>query len=214
MGRKRKKNEEGSLLLMIVVAVLLAAPIALLAGRLFFVGKVRAVRQRLENGERCFDLSEDELTELRYKKTELHRVQNVIRAAMRRGTEANLSVNKDGSFSARSNLGKSIRTILEKNEPLQVALAEDVERLENIPQDRWNDFSSNVRQQLACDWGLMAWLAAFILNYAYSLAASREPSLLGSAMLAGFLALIAYAIGFLVNANAAAKLTTATGYSA
>lgn len=207
MGRrKKKKDEEGSLLLALVVAVLLLAPIALMAARFYFAGKVRQTQQRLAAGERCLDLSEDERLELRRKKTELQRARGLVRAAMQRGADANLAVNKDGSFSARSKLGKSIRAVLEKYVPLSEALAQEVHALEAAPEGRRREFSFHVRQQFACEWGLGAWLIVFVLAYGYSWIATPEPSAWGSALLAGLAALVAYGIAYFAHSGSALKL--------
>ena len=145
MGRKKKNEEEGSWLLLLVFAILLLAPIALLVARIYFGKKLKEVGIRVANGEHCLELSHDEAIELRYKRSELQRVQRLLRAAMQRGADANLSVNKDGNFSARSHLGKSIRAVLEKHEPLKGALMADIRQLEALPHERQKDFRFNMR---------------------------------------------------------------------
>ena len=202
MRRKKKKEEEGSWLLLLLVAVLLAAPIALFFARVHFASKARETQDRLRTGESCLDLDEDERTELRYKKAELQRVQSITRAAMQRGADAGLAVNKDGSLSARSNLGKSIRAVLEKYEPLKASLTNDIEQLEAAPDERRKEFSFNLRQERACGWGLRAWLLVFVLSYGYSLIATKESSMFVGAMLAGLAALIMYSVGYFAHARA------------
>nr|WP_106702124.1 hypothetical protein [Ottowia oryzae]AVO33561.1 hypothetical protein C6570_04305 [Ottowia oryzae] len=213
MARRKKNGDEGSIWLVIAVVTLLLVPIALAIGRIYFGRKVGNTCARLEGGENCFALSEDESIELKYKKAELHRITNLLRAAMQRGADASLAVNKDGSFSARSNLGKSIRALVGKYEPLQASLASDVDELGELPLARWESFRSAVRQQGACEWGLWAWAVAFVGFYGYGWTRTEGPTVWGSLLFAGLLAALAYVVGYFAWAQKARQLVPAMNAS-
>ncbi len=214
MGRKKKKDEEGGFWLGLFVIALMLVPVALLIARVYFGRRAGTTRKRLNSGEQCFELNEDELLELRYKRAELRRVTSLLRAAMQRGSDANLTLNKDGSFSARSNLGKSIRAMVEKYEPTRAKLIAEVSDLEQRPQLRWNTFRADVRHQSACEWGLWVWALVFGCTYGYAWMTNGKTELGSSALLAGLAAAMAYGSGYFLLAHRARRFVPNVSESA
>jgi predicted PurR-regulated permease PerM len=207
MARKRK-NEEADVLfgaahdfIILFLLSLLIAPVILIIGWIYFTRQVSQIKRRLAIGEHYFDLSDDECIKLNNRKTEFQHVRNLMQEARQRGIAANLSINQDGSFSAHSNLGKSIRAVFEKYEPIKQTLEMDVSFLENAPYQRQKKFSADMRKKYACQWGLWAWMIAFCWSYAYSLL-----GILGNLLVAGFGSLIVFGVGYLLHKKTAQKL--------
>lgn len=82
-------------------------------------------------------------------------------ALRQQGVDAGLSRNKDGAFSARSNLGKQIRATLEENTPkLELALKR-IKWLSRQPRERWDSFNAAAVRSKAMLNAAGLWMVAY-----------------------------------------------------
>jgi len=115
-----------------------------------------------------FWLGKQEKDEFKEKAVMLNKVTDIINEANQKGLKAGISQNKDGSFSARSNIGKEIRNTLEKYEPIKTSLNNDLYNLQNLPIYRWEAFNKYVKNKKAFMWSFALWCCV-LLSYNFAL---------------------------------------------
>jgi len=167
MGRRKKKSEDefGALIVLVVfliiialVVVAIATPFVLVLGYIYNASMAESLREKLKelNKRKISDfwLNEEEkktykekLVEIEQKERELEDINKLIEDTNRKGDEAGISRNLDGSFSARSKLGKELRRALKKYESIKrdleyqlSRLRSQLEQLRMIPQERWSSY--------------------------------------------------------------------------
>ena len=93
------------------------------------------------------------------------KVYNIIEQANKKGISAGISRNKDGSFSARSKIGKEIRDIKQKYIPIKNSLASQVNELSMLPRTKWEEFNSYITNAKSFFWSLLSWYGTLIYYY-------------------------------------------------
>lgn len=166
---KKKKDDEGGIIILIVIAVLiliaLATPIVLIIGYIYNKVKALEIKKRISGTMSDFWLNKSEKDEFKEKMNQFIQVDDIIEKANEKGTKAGISRNKDGSFSARSNLGKEIRATLEKYEPIKSSLSNNLYELQNLPLSRWEEFNGYIKNEKSFMWSLILWCTALLYYY-------------------------------------------------
>jgi len=201
MGRRKKKEDglfEGLIVLLVVIVavvvftlivVAIATPFVLVLGYLYNASMAESLREKLKelNKTRISDfwLDDEEkkaykekLLEIEQKEKELEEINELIEDTNRRGDEAGVSRNLDGSFSARSKLGKELRKALEKYESMKRDLERQLSnlrfwlgQLERTPQERWNSylkewktFNEYLRKAEAFKWAVISYVITLVCS--------------------------------------------------
>lgn len=112
-----------------------------------------------------FWLDENEKEDFKEKASQLIRVNDIIEHANQKGESAGISRNKDGSFSARSSVGKEIKATLEKYELIRIALSEDLHTLQYLPTSRWDGFNKYVINEKSLIWSFFSWAAVLLIYF-------------------------------------------------
>lgn len=164
---KKKDNAAGGIIIVIFVAILitisLLTPIVIIGGYLISSIRASIIKRRL-SGDICdFWLNRDEKKQYINYYNEFCKIDKIIRDAINRGNEKGISVNKDGSFSSRSNLGKEINSIISTNLPIHSRLSKKVDYYKFLPINRWQEFNNHVRSSKAFLWSSLF----YILTIAY-----------------------------------------------
>ncbi len=160
-GRSRKQDSSSATLIILQVAVALVVvitPIILLLGSLFFGLKRRGYTKYVQGNLSDFWLDDDEKQEFKEVSKILDDAHNAIADAKTTGRIKNVSVNKDGSFSARSKLGKELREIIEENEMIIGRYDESHTQMVNLPQTRWKNFRNTFAASRSFISGLFIWI--------------------------------------------------------
>lgn len=159
--RGRKNDADGNIvaiLLVAVVLVIIITPIALFLGSLYFGLKLKNYKNILKGNLSDFWLDGDEKKEFKEISTVLTDANNAISDAKTTGRIKKVSINKDGSFSARSNLGKELRAIIEENEMIIGRYGDSFLDLVNLPQSRWKNFRNTFVGARSSFYGLFIWI--------------------------------------------------------
>jgi hypothetical protein len=168
MARK-KKGDAGGVIILIVIAVLiliaLGTPIVLIVGYMYNKAKAGEIKKRISGTMSDFWLNKREKDEFKEKVNLLFHVDDIIEKANEKGTNAGISRNKDGSFSARSNLGKEIRATLKKYEPVKSSLSNYLYELQNLPLSRWEEFNGYIKNEKSFMWSLISWCTVLLYYF-------------------------------------------------
>jgi hypothetical protein len=168
MARK-KKGDAGGIIFLLAIAVLiliaLATPIVLIFGYMYNKVKAGEIKKRISGTMSDFWFNKSEKDEFKEKVNQLIQVNGIIEKANEKGTNAGITRNKDGSFSARSNLGKEIRATLEKYEPVKSSLGNYLYDLQNLPLSRWEEFNGYIKNAKSFMWSLILWCAALLYYF-------------------------------------------------
>lgn len=173
MARGRRGGA-GNPVLMVVVIVLtivaVIAPIALIIGYGYYRYKFNGIKKFLANSVSDFWLDDEEKKIFKETNKKLALAEKNIAKANDKGIKAGISLNVDGSFSARSNLGKEIRSALEQYQPEREQLSDLLDEITTEPINRWKEFNIYAQRAFACFWAFSCWSIAFavtvIVNYA------------------------------------------------
>lgn len=227
MARKKKKDDTGSvipgIIFLVVCALAIVAPLIMTFG--CFVAWLEAdkIKNSLNNDLSDFWLDHNEKNEFKQHYNQLVNVENIITNANNKGIDAKISRNKDGAFSARSNLGKEIRATFDHYIPKQEHLKTIIIELQNRPLSRWVEFNTHLKRFYAFQYALLGWFMVLAYNYHSNISitligylniylhpitsfSSKDEIVhnhLIIVVLAAFVALIAYFIGAFLMRNSA-----------
>jgi len=165
MGKKRKGNDEGGFLfifIILLIIVALVAPILIIVTFIYHTLMAAKIKKRLSGTMSDFWLNESEKKLFKQNTQNLAEVTNIIEQAIQSGLKAGISVNLDGAFSARSNLGKEIRLTLEKYEPMKDNLILNLSSLIDLPIKRWAVFNSHIENGRSLIMAFIAWLSSWL----------------------------------------------------
>lgn len=167
----KKKNDGGVFLgVLLVVAIIVAVltPFALLY--VYFSNKLKynEVKDTLTGTESDFWVNDEEKNEFLTDLDSLRQANSHIENANDKAREHNIAVNKDGSFSARSKVGKQVNEVLNKYEPIARGLNDDLYFLQNLPKSRWNEFNEAYKKSQSALRSFYFW-AVVIIYYTISL---------------------------------------------
>lgn len=169
---KSKKNNVGNafaliaiLILIMLVIIALLTPMVIFFG--YFYNKIKSgkIKKELSGLMSDFWLNENEKNDFKENTEALINVNNIIQKANEDGISAGISINKNGSFSAKSNLGKRIRATLDKYEPIRDSLKNHLSGLQNLPVSRWNQFNSYLVNEKSFMISFFSWF--FVLLYKF-----------------------------------------------
>ncbi len=191
----RKKNESGGFLVVLLIIAFIVAvftPIALLYIYLSNKQKYSEFKDNLAGNESDFWLNDDEKKEFLTNLENLRLANSHIKKANDRAKQHDISVNKDGSFSARSKVGKEVNEVLNKYEPIARNLHNDLSHLQNLPKSRWSEFNEYYKKSQSALWSFYSWAAVII----YFTISSGKDSFLG-----GFKAYWSFATNIFTDSN-------------
>ena len=166
MARKKKNDSGGSIAIIAILMLIViawATPIVMLVGYLYNRIKAGKIRRQLSGEKSDFWLSDQEKEHFKEKLNQLAEVDKVLEEANQRGMEAGISRNKDGSFSAHSNLGKEIKATLKKYEPMKYEISVLLHELQMLPIHRWDAFNKLMKRAKSFIWAFCCW--AMVLAY-------------------------------------------------
>lgn len=161
-----RRRTAGNPVLMVVVVVLtiiaVIAPVALLIGCAYYRYKLKGVTKLLTNSISDFWLDDDEKRSFQETNKKLIFAEKNIAKATDKGNKAGISLNVDGSFSARSTTGKEVRAVIEQNQPLVEQFSDQLDDMATEPVNRWKEFNVYAQRYFACLWGFNCWTISFI----------------------------------------------------
>lgn len=165
MARKKKDDAGGVIILIIIVVLVviaLATPVVIFIGYLYNKIKEIEVRKNLTGTMTDFWLEDNEKLDFKEKFSQLSQVDKIIQQANNEGDKARISRNQDGTFSARSKLGKELKGIISKYEPIKSNLILHLHEMQSLPISRWEDFNNYVRNGKSFLLSLCSWVAALV----------------------------------------------------
>lgn len=174
MSKKRNKNNDSAgiwgLIIIAILAILILAPIFILGYNIYLV---LTLKQNFSNATpQISDFWLDELEKNEYISSlkGLSYESEIIDSAHQAAKENNIAINKDGSYSKRSNMGKQVCAILAEHMPLLTRYKTTIKYLENLPQARWNKFTQLLSHAKSCVLALVSWFVFYsILCFYYQL---------------------------------------------
>lgn len=165
MARK-KKDDATALIILIIIVVLvviaLATPVVIVIGYLYNKIKESEVRKHLTGTMTDFWLEDNEKRDFKEKVSQLSQVEKIIQQANNKGEQAEISRNQDGTFSARSKLGKELKDTINKHEPIKANLIGYLQELQSLPISRWENFNNYVRNGKSFLLSLCSWVATLV----------------------------------------------------
>lgn len=191
--RKTASGGEAAIIVVVLLffVIILAAPIFMLTG--YFRNKFLAVKEKSKIRHKTEDywLSQEEMSLFKALHSEIFIVEGRLESERKRGIDAGVSVNKDGSFSARSNLGKELqKNISDLSEKIH-AYRNRYKYLQMKPRlnwsrdhDRYQSFSDKAA---GYKWGLSGWVAAAFFYKYYDPSMNFEKIVLSYWTMATFL---------------------------
>jgi len=166
---KRKQNSVGNIFIFIIIVVLiliaLAAPIVLIIGYLYNKINADKIKTNLSGTQSDFWLDEEEKKDFKEKVNQLIHVNGIIEKANQRGIKAGISRNQDGSFSARSNLGKEILATFAEYEPIKSSLIDSSRTLQDLPISRWDEFNKFIKNKKSFMFAFISWAIVLIVSF-------------------------------------------------
>lgn len=163
----RRKKDNGEWILFVIIAVVLIIIALLTPLVLLFVYMSNSlgsdeIKKELNGNESDFWLDENEKKEFIEKFERLDEATSNIRNAKNTANEANISINKDGSFSSRSKIGKEVNSILNKYEPLERRLSSELYDLQELPLTRWEEFNGMLKKAKSSMLSFYSWAAVLV----------------------------------------------------
>lgn len=163
-GRRTVGNPILMVVLIVLTIVAIAIPFVLVGGYFYYRHKLNDIRQYLVNSISDFWLDDDDKKLFKASMKKLAQANKNIEKAVDHGTKSGLSLNKDGSFSARSNIGKEVRATIDQNQPVAEEMAGIVDDLTNTPVERWIEFDMYAKRVHAFLKAQYAWGAGFAVT--------------------------------------------------
>lgn len=165
----RKKNNDGDaivvgVLLLVGFLFLLATPLILLSAYLYNVMKSEETRKNLKGTVGDFWLSASERRDFKKTFGDASTTRRLIDQANARGNHAGISRNKDGTFSARSKLGKELKAFINRHEPILDQLDDTLRSLETRPAARWARYNNYLRNANSSLLALCVWTGLLLYH--------------------------------------------------
>ena len=169
---KQKDKGSGLLLLLgilffaliyLVSFSMVVLPIVLLIGYFYYSFKSNTIKKTIHGEMSDFWLSENEKDNFKTLSYQLEETSEIIQAYKQKGIVAELSINKDGSFSQRSKLGKEIHSILTTYEPIKLDIQSQLLILSYKPYNEWINFNKYLVNAKSNLYALITWLVILML---------------------------------------------------
>ena len=218
MAKSSKNSDQilGAIVVFLVIIVILAiyigtflVPIILFLGSIIYYSKETTLKESINGEVSDYWLSDKEKKELRKNTKQKEKAEKLLTEAYEKGQEANLSKNKDGSFSKRSKLGKEINKIEEKQKPIYHESIGNEIFLEKLPKNRWKNDRKNLSDYVSKTrgfiWGLISWIVLLVYfgiesNWNYQLSMRFGLSTILIPIVVFFIAMVISLISFKNNA--------------
>lgn len=171
-GKKNSGDTFGTVLAIIVVVfvmLLAVAPVFLLLGWLYNLFRYKTVSKSLNGNYSDFWLTIDQKENFRETYSALSAALGQLNAAKQQGLDAGVSVNKDGRFTARSQLGKELRQRVETLEPKVNELTRRYYRLRDMPKEQWDSVVVATKRVKSFEWAMMLWVNGFVISMYFML---------------------------------------------
>lgn len=165
----RKKNNDGDaivvgVLLLVAFLFLLATPLILLITYLYNVMKTEDIRKNLKGTVSDFWLSSSEKRDFKQTYGDASKTRRLIDQANTKGDQTGISRNKDGTFSARSKLGKELKAFINHHEPILDRLEDALHTLETLPGTRWDRYNNYLRNANSSLLALCVWTGLLLYH--------------------------------------------------
>lgn len=161
MSKKRNKSDSGEgiwvILIIAILAILILAPLFILGYKIYLVITIKKNFPTPTPQISDFWLDDLEKNEYISSLKGLNYESEIIDSAHQAAKENNIAINKDGSYSKRSNMGKQISAILVEHVPLQARYKAAIKHLERLPYSRWSKFTQLRSHASSCVSALIGW---------------------------------------------------------
>lgn len=171
MARKKNSDAGGALLIILlcIAAILILSPLVIIFYGIYTSFKINKYQPKPKSiSDFWLDPSEKQQF-----KTTLHNlliINNKIDEAHLMAAEHNISINKDGSYSKRSNKGKEICAIIDKYTPMKIISEQEIISLQQQPYRSWESYTDLLSQLKSCYISMTSWIIGFIvICYYYQL---------------------------------------------
>jgi hypothetical protein len=167
MARKKKDSSGeliGIIFIITIIAYIFLTPLILIFGWIRNRYLLSKIIKNVEGSVSDFWLTMSERDEF---ESICRTVDNLIKQknkAINRGLTENISKNKDGSFSARSKIGKEISFIISNCEKEISPLALRYNILSEYPINRWLEFDEVYTKSSAYYYSILSWFTFIILH--------------------------------------------------
>lgn len=160
--KKSSDGGAGALILGLIAIAIILAPLGIL---------IYAIYLRLNKNEDFLNengniwLSFEEKQEFVAVYKEYSESANRINYAHHLAKRHNVSINKDGSYSRRSKVGKEINVILEREEPRYNRFKERLSELSVLPEKMYRKVIFNISFLTSAKYALASWVISFCIAY-------------------------------------------------
>ncbi|WP_019037705.1 hypothetical protein [Psychroflexus tropicus] len=152
------------ILIVVMIALLPLVPIILGFITLIHYFKFRRFRKKYKNISDFWLESEEKDEFLRFQKN-ITIADNNINHAKLKGERLNITKNKDGSFSSRSNAGKEINATIREAKNYLSNNFNDFKNYKYLPINRWNKMRNSYSKYFAISYSIIIWFITFILLF-------------------------------------------------
>jgi hypothetical protein len=165
---KRKNKDEGLLGLLIYTTIfiifvaLISAPIVFILLACFYGYGFLKQRNQLNGDYSDFWLNSEEKQQYKDNMKQFNHAHSQISQAHQVAKTNQIGINKDGSYSKRSKLGKQICQLLDTYQPIVDESKQVLDLLTHQPYQNWLSFQTKSIKKSSSIRALFIWLLAFI----------------------------------------------------
>jgi hypothetical protein len=189
----------------LIIFLSIATPIILLVGYFYSKSKFNEIGKNLSNSVSDFWLTDKEKEQYKDTYDEYNKALNIIEKAHKKAEKANISKNKDGSYSLRSNLGKEISHTLEESEPFRDSLESDLDDFQQTPLNKWKSFNEHASRERIFLYSFYFWCVVniyYFIKYGFNstkiIQAYRDISISSPLTIAAVLTIFVFIIFYFV----------------
>lgn len=160
MARRKKDDSEGGIALLVIFILFIlisVSPIFVLLFGLFYGLKFYWQYIKVNNDYSDFWLKSSEKQKYIQYYNQFTQYSTIIDDAHSLARTKNISINKDGSYSQRSNVGKQVQQAISRSQPYYQQAMHEVEYYQNLPYNRWLGFHTDGARCAAAVVSLIIW---------------------------------------------------------
>ena len=164
MGKKKSDDATAVALFVLgLMCIIFAVVVPVIFLYIYFQSKSGVYRLRgMLTGDSTFWLDDFEKNQFINLNNEVQKQKEIIAAAHLYAIKNNVSKNKDGRYSARSNAGKKVLSVLSSAEPIYQESQIQLNLLSLEPKNNWDKLNQCLKKQNAAVWGILFWIIVFI----------------------------------------------------
>lgn len=165
---KRKNKDDGLLgfliyaTIFIIFVALISAPIVFILMACFYGYSFSKQRNQLNGDYSDFWLNSEEKQQFKHSTKQFNHAQSQISQAHQVAKTNQIGINKDGSYSKRSKLGKQICQLLDTYQPIEDESKQVLGSLAHQPYQNWLSFQTKAIKKSSSIRALFIWILAFV----------------------------------------------------